>query len=135
MSSCCWKTPLKLCHQGAAFTFDAEDYVQFVKDLRHVPSLPEIPFRTFSHAKKDPEPGSFLITPSHRIIIIEGLYTLLSIEPWKQATDLLDERIWVECPDEVAKQRLIARHVATGVEADTSSAQSRGMRYSAKQYH
>lgn len=64
--------------------------------------------------------------PSHRIVIIEGLYTLLNIQPWKQATDLLDERIWVDCPDEVAKSRLIARHVATGVEADPAAAKLRG---------
>lgn len=88
--------------------------------------LPEVHFRTFSHSKKDPEPGSYPITPFHRIIIIEGLYTLLTTQPWKQATDLLDERIWVDCPDEVAKARLIARHVATGVEADPDSARKRG---------
>lgn len=112
--------------KGAAFTFDAADYVQFVKDLRKNPALPEVHYRTFSHAKKDPEPGPFPITPSHRIVIIEGLYTLLSVEPWKEATELLDERIWVDCPDEVAKSRLIARHVATGVEGDEESARKRG---------
>lgn len=88
--------------------------------------LSEIAFRTFSHAKKDPEPGPHPILPSHRTIIIEGLYVLLNTEPWKEATDLLDERIWVDCPDDVAKSRLIARHVATGVESDEASARLRG---------
>lgn len=111
--------------RGAAFTFDADDYVQFVKDLRKDPCLPEVHFRTFSHSKKDPEPGAFPITPVHQIVVIEGLYTLLSTEPWKQATYLLDERIWVDCPDEIAASRLIARHVATGVEPDLESARKR----------
>ena len=117
-------------YQGAAFTFDADDYVAFVRSLRDPciarDSSPGIAFRTFDHAKKDPEPGPFLIEPRHRIVVIEGLYVLLDTYPWRQAAQLLDERIWVECEPAIARSRLVARHLQTGIEPDREAAERRG---------
>lgn len=112
--------------QGAAFTFDAASYVDFVTTLRVNPFPLSIPFRTFSHATKDPEIAPFAITPRHKIIIIEGLYTLLNVEPWCQATCVMDERIWLECTQEAARMRLVSRHLATGVEQTEEKAMERG---------
>lgn len=58
--------------------------------------------------------------------MIEGLYVLLNNEPWDKATSLLDERVWVECPPEVARDRLIERHLQSGIEPDRASAEARG---------
>lgn len=117
-------------YQGAAFTFDADDYVAFVRALRRpspaLESSQGIAFRTFDHAKKDPEPGPFLIEPRHRIVVIEGLYVLLDTPPWREAAQLLDERIWVECEPAIARGRLVARHLQTGIEPDREAAEWRG---------
>jgi pantothenate kinase len=59
-------------------------------------------------------------------VIIEGLYTLLDVPPWKEAVELLDERIWVDVGREVARQRLVARHLHTGVETEKGAAERRG---------
>lgn len=112
--------------RGAAFTFDSTSYVSFVRSLARSPPLSQIPFRTFSHALKDPQAGHYPIKPHHRIVVIEGLYCLLDVEPWKEATELLDERVWVECERGLARERLVRRHLKEGVEYEQEKAEARG---------
>ncbi|BGP23418.1 kinase-related protein [Rhodotorula toruloides] len=111
--------------RGAAFTFDAPSYVSFVRSLRQTPSPPSIPFPTFDHALKDPLPSRFPILPTHRIVVIEGLYCMLDVAPWREAAELLDERIWVEIERGVARERLVKRHLRTGVETEREEAEKR----------
>ncbi|GAA5961991.1 hypothetical protein JCM10213_008669 [Rhodosporidiobolus nylandii] len=111
--------------RGAAFTFDADSYVAFVRSLRCQPFLPSLPFPNFDHALKDPSPSPCPILPIHRIVVIEGLYTLLDVEPWREAAALLDERIWVDVERETARKRLITRHLQTGVETERGAAEQR----------
>ncbi|KDQ17566.1 hypothetical protein BOTBODRAFT_577684 [Botryobasidium botryosum FD-172 SS1] len=130
--------------RGAAFTFDASAYVDFVVSLRqmgaestevllseverppdHEPRsvpLPIVRAPSFSHTLKDPTPDAIHIRPAHRIVILEGLYTFLGIEPWRRASELLDERWFVEIEFDEARSRLIKRHVATGVARDEEEA-------------
>ncbi|GAA6052420.1 hypothetical protein JCM3770_000233 [Rhodotorula araucariae] len=110
--------------RGAAFTFDAEAYVSFIRTLRADPHRP-VPFPTFVHSLKDPQPSRVPILPSHRIIVIEGLYCLLDIKPWSEAARTLDERIWVDVEREVARERLVKRHLHTGVETELAAAEQR----------
>ncbi|KAM0755647.1 P-loop containing nucleoside triphosphate hydrolase protein [Meredithblackwellia eburnea MCA 4105] len=111
--------------RGAAFTFDAEGYTAFVLSLRETPAPAEIPFPTFSHALKDPVASPFPLLPSHRVVIIEGLYALLNVPPWSTSVAALDERVWIDVPREVARERLIKRHVKEGVEPTLGKAQVR----------
>lgn len=118
----------KLAHdrRGAHWTFDGPSYVAFVRSLRMVDgdaSLVHAP--SFDHALKDPTPGAVSVHPHHRIVVIEGLYTFLSIEPWKSASELLDERWWIEVEEDVARERLIKRHVLSGVAKDEAEARWR----------
>jgi hypothetical protein len=112
--------------RGAAFTFDSVAYTSFVLSLRKIPLLPSIPFPTFSHSLKDPTLSPFTIKPHHRIVVIEGLYCLLDVEPWKSSVDVLDERVWVECERAVARERLVRRHLKEGVEDQLDKAEGRG---------
>lgn len=120
----------KLAHdrRGAHWTFDGEGYVAFVRSLREAsPSTAEqvITAPSFDHALKDPIPDAVSIYSHHRIIIIEGLYAFLSIDPWKDAGLLLDERWLVQTNIEEAKRRIVKRHVMTGVAKDTEEAKWR----------
>lgn len=125
--------------RGAAFTFDADAYVEFVASLRRADreSSDRNPTRSgnvnnnpasvvrapsFSHTLKDPTPDAIEILPAHRIVILEGLYTFLRIEPWRKASELLDERWFVDVDFDDARNRLIKRHVATGVAKDEGEA-------------
>ena len=116
----------KLAHdrRGAHWTFDAQAYVSFVRLLRTPfhEDMPTITAPSFDHALKDPTPHAVSISPHHRIVVIEGLYTMLDVEVWRDAAEMMDERWWVEVDWEVAKARLIKRHVLTGVAKDMEEA-------------
>lgn len=124
-----------LAHErrGSHWTFDGKAYVAFVRALRRDVAVPHptvharwheehhggistvIKAPTFDHALKDPSPDAVSIYPRHRIVVIEGLYTFLSIEPWEEAGRMLDERWLLEIDEEEARERLVKRHVLTGV--------------------
>ncbi|TFK71703.1 P-loop containing nucleoside triphosphate hydrolase protein [Pluteus cervinus] len=116
----------KLAHdrRGIHWTFDGPSYVAFVQSLRApvASDTATITAPSFDHAIKDPTPDAVSISPSHRIVIIEGLYTFLSIEPWNQAGLLLDERWFIEVPFERAQSRLVKRHVLSNVAKDMDEA-------------
>lgn len=127
----------KLAHdrRGAHWTFDGEGYVAFVRALRQPrhPSLSSGPSPgsdesdavyapSFDHALKDPTPRAVAVHPHHRIVLIEGLYGFLGIEPWREAAEMLDERWWLDVSEEEAEQRLVARHVRSGVAGNLEEA-------------
>ena len=124
----------KLAHdrRGAHWTFDGEGYVAFVRALRkpipftaaHPPQDTQetIYAPSFSHEKKDPVFDSIPVYPHHRLVVLEGLYTFLGISPWSAASELLDERWWVQISEEEAEKRLVLRHVKTGVAQDMEEA-------------
>ncbi|CAE6347898.1 unnamed protein product [Rhizoctonia solani] len=116
--------------RGAAFTFDAASYVKFITSLRQSassritppPQTSIIYAPTFDHALKDPAPNGQTILPSHRIVLIEGLYTFIDTPEWKPAGEALDERWLVDIDIPEATRRLVQRHVVTGVAKDLEEA-------------
>jgi len=101
--------------RGAHWTFSATGYTDFVSKLRApITDLP-IYAPSFSHVLKDPVENDLEVTSSHRIVLIEGLYVFLNVEPWSVAGHLLDERWFIGIDVEVARERLVQRHVKTGV--------------------
>lgn len=116
----------KLAHdkRGAHWTFDGSAYLDFVTALRRPVDMnsPVITAPSFDHALKDPTPEAVSILPHHRIVIIEGLYALLSIGPWRQAGELLDVKWYLEVGVDEAQRRLVKRHVVTGVAKDMEEA-------------
>ena len=116
----------KLAHdrRGSHWTFDGHGYVSFVRSLREPvsPTTSAITAPAFDHAVKDPTPHAVTILPEHRIVIIEGLYTFLSLPPWAEAGRLLDERWLMELDSTSASSRLVKRHVVSGVAKDLEEA-------------
>lgn len=111
--------------RGAHWTFDPVSYYAFVRELRKPIPLDSKRFiraPSFDHAIKDPSPEAIRILPSHRIVVIEGLYVLLNEKGWKEAAELLDERWLVDVDVKEARVRLVKRHVVTGVAADLEEA-------------
>lgn len=113
--------------RGAAFTFDAEGFYRLVQRLREpvIPSTPTIYVPSFDHAIKDPVADDIPIPPSAKIVIIEGLYLSLNREPWASAAALLDEIWFIDVDREIARARLIKRHVASGIVPDVAAAEHR----------
>jgi pantothenate kinase len=105
--------------RGAAYTFDAPAFLTLVKKLRE-PLCPEtgtVYAPSFDHAVKDPVADDIPIAAMSRVIVLEGNYLSLGsgAPEWKEAAELMDELWFVDVDMDVARQRLIARHVASGV--------------------
>lgn len=115
--------------RGAAFTFDAPAFLQLVKDLRE-PLKPEsgtIYAPSFDHAVKDPVANDIPIAASSRVVVFEGNYLSLGsgAGEWKEAAGMMDELWFVDVPEEIARKRLVARHVVSGIAADEEEAGKR----------
>ena len=71
---------------------------------------------TFDHAKKDPTPNGTVITSNHKVVIVEGLYLFLEHEPWKShVKPIFDEKWLIDCDWNVCENRIVKRHVASGI--------------------
>lgn len=64
--------------------------------------------------------------PQHRIIIIEGLYTLLDQEGWREAAQEMDMRVFVSVNRAVARERCIKRNFAAGLSVSEEATAHRG---------
>lgn len=113
--------------RGAAFTFDGDSFLALVKELRK-PLLPEsqtLYAPSFDHAIKDPVADDIAIPPCTRVVIFEGNYLSLGKPPWKEAAELMDELWFVDVDFEVARKRLVGRHVKAGIAKDEEDANKR----------
>jgi pantothenate kinase len=109
--------------RGAPWTFDAAAVVSLVKRCRLDQEEVHVP--TFDHAVKDPVPNGLLIQKSARIIIFEGNYLLGDEPPWSEIRSLVDGCWLFTVDEEVARQRVARRHVASGIETNMADALAR----------
>ena len=113
--------------RGAAFTFDDKAFFELVKKLRE-PLLPEsktVYAPSFDHGIKDPVADDIPIPPASRIVILEGNYLSLNQGFWKQAAGLMDELWFIKVDFEMARRRLVVRHVAAGIAMNKEEAGNR----------
>lgn len=108
--------------RGAPFTFDAERFVQTVKLLKlgRTVCAP-----SFDHALKDPVEQDIIIDSSTKVVFVEGNYVGLAESPWNHLEEICDDYWMVETPSELVLERLIERHVASGVSPSVQEAEQR----------
>ncbi|OOF99372.1 hypothetical protein ASPCADRAFT_137767 [Aspergillus carbonarius ITEM 5010] len=114
--------------RGAPWTFDAARFVAFVQQLRQwadstpltsegSSSDPAVIYApSFDHKAKDPVENGIAITSDASIIILEGNYLLLNEENWRDVSQLVDYRIFVDADVQEARERVARRHVIAGIE-------------------
>jgi pantothenate kinase len=68
----------------------------------------------FDRSREESIAGAIGVHPWHRLVITEGNYLLYDAPGWSEVLPLLDETWYVEVPDDVRLQRLVARHEAHG---------------------
>lgn len=102
--------------RGAPWTFN----VQMLHDvLTHVRNSTENVYAaSFDHAVKDPVENEIVILPENRLVVVEGLYLSLDQDGWRDISDIFDESWFVEVGRDVAVDRVIERHLKSGI-ADT----------------
>eukprot|EP00775_Hariotina_reticulata_P004486 gene4487-4740_t len=99
--------------RGAPWTFDAAAFVAAVQQIKqhgHA-SLP-----SFDHAVGDPIPDDIVIDKrQHLVVLVEGNYLFLSDEPWVQMQVVFDDLWFVDCPIDLAMQRVYERQTSIGL--------------------
>ena len=98
-----------LRRRGALHTFDGE---AFYRDLLALRQNHQGVFPDFDHAEKDPRPRAIHVPAEARVVIVEGIYVLMS--DWR-AEPLFDLRVFLDCDLDEAVDRLAIRHLQTGL--------------------
>ncbi|WP_230312278.1 nucleoside/nucleotide kinase family protein [Paracoccus lichenicola] len=99
--------------KGAVETFDAEGFAALVQRLA-VPGT-EVIFPVFDRSRELAVAGAGVVSPGHRIVVIEGNYLLLDAAPWNRLR--YDLRIWLDVPEAELERRLTARWQGHGKDA------------------
>ena len=80
---------------------------------------------SFDHAVKDPVENDIPVAPTVQVCLFEGNYVALNKEGWAEAASLMDEVWFVEVDEKLARQRLVKRHVKSGIVRDEGEARKR----------
>lgn len=104
--------------RGAHWTFDGAAFVAAIRRLKQqgAASLP-----SFDHGVGDPIEDDIQIDAArHAVVLVEGNYLFLEQEPWVQLRELFDDAWFVDCPVDLAMQRVFDRQVAIGLAPEVS---------------
>jgi pantothenate kinase len=98
--------------KGAPETFDAWGYAALLGRVRVGRDTVWAP--SFERDLEQPLAGAIPIVPEVRLVVTEGNYLLLDRPEWQAVRAELDEVWFLDCPDDVRRPRLVARHVEFG---------------------
>ena len=101
--------------KGAPDTFDAAGYVALLQRIRSaIPQDPSVWAPMFERELEQPLAGAIEVDAQVPLVITEGNYLLSDDGAFAQVPALLDARWFIEVPDALRHERLIARHVQYG---------------------
>lgn len=100
--------------KGAPDTFDAAGYVNLLRRLKNQSPSETIYAPEFRRDLEESVAGAIAVLPGTPLVITEGNYLLLDDAPWVQVRELVDEIWYLDVPDELRRERLLARHMRFG---------------------
>lgn len=107
--------------KGAIDTFDGDGYLALLRRLRaetdHTVYAPG-----FERDLEQPIAAAIGVDAGVRLVITEGNYLLADQAPWRDVRDGLAEVWYVEVPDPIRLERLVARHIEFGKTPDDARA-------------
>ncbi|WP_239986020.1 nucleoside/nucleotide kinase family protein [Paracoccus sp. SY] len=107
-----------LACKGAVETFDTEGFASLVQRLA-VPNS-EVIFPVFDRSREIAVAGAGVVSPRHRLVVVEGNYLLLDRAPWNGLR--YDLRVWLDVPVPELERRLTARWQGFDKDADQIAA-------------
>ena len=111
--------------KGAPETFDAHGFLATLRRLRSVdPATVYVP--GFERELEQPVAASIALPPSVSVVVSEGNYLLVDIEPWPQVRAVFDEVWFVDLSDPERLRRLVTRHTRFGKDADAAQSWALG---------
>ena len=111
--------------KGAADTFDADGYVALLRRLRDRDE-PLVYAPEFRREIEEPIACAVPVPAAVPLVVTEGNYLLVDSGRWSAVAELLDEAWYLEPPEDVRIERLVARHIAFGKAPDAARAWSLG---------
>ncbi|GMH37507.1 hypothetical protein BSKO_05380 [Bryopsis sp. KO-2023] len=100
--------------RGAHWTFDGSGFVDALERIRTAGTKMDVFLPSFDHGVGDPIENDICVSKSTQVVLVEGNYLFLDIDPWTKVPDKLDEKWFASCPLEVAAERVYRRHLETG---------------------
>jgi len=97
--------------RGAPWTFDPGALRERLQQVRRAAGREVVPWPGFEHDIGDPVEGASSVSPTTRIVLIEGLYLLCDTGEWAAVSACFDERWYLDTPMDVAMARLTERHM------------------------
>lgn len=112
--------------KGAPDTFDAAGYVALLRRLR-APSPGETVYAPeYRRDLRNGVAGAIAVPADVPLVVTEGNYLLLDEHGFAPVRGLLDACWYVELPEEVRAERLVARHRLFGKSPDAATAWAHG---------
>jgi pantothenate kinase len=106
-----------VAERGTPRTFDGSGYVALLRRLR---SEDAVRAPGFDRSVEEPVPDAIEVPASCPLVITEGNYLLLDVEPWVEVPPLVDETWFVEVAEPQRIERLLARFIAYGMAEDVA---------------
>lgn len=100
--------------KGAPDTFDAAGFVNLIRRLKNQSLSETIYAPEFRRDLEEPVAGAIAVAPDMPLVITEGNYLLLDDAPWDQVRAVVDEVWYLDVPDGLRRERLLARHMQFG---------------------
>lgn len=100
--------------RGAPWTFNPDALLKKLQSVRESIGCNSVSVEWpgFEHQIGDPVAAAFTISPTTRLILVEGLYLLQHDEGWRSASQCFDERWYLDTPLDIALERLTLRHMS-----------------------
>lgn len=100
--------------KGAIDTFDAAGYVSALHRVRSGYRRRDVYVPDFDRRLDEPVAAGHVVPAGCRMVITEGNYLGVPEGEWAGVRGLLDRLYYVDCPPELRRERLVARHIAGG---------------------
>ena len=117
-------TPLR-DRKGAIDTFDIGGYLSLLGRLR-ARDEPVVYAPYYRRGLEEPIAASIAVAWEIDFVITEGNYLLSPLAPWHRIRSLVDKIWFVDTSHPLRIERLIARHIAFGMERETAIAWALG---------
>jgi pantothenate kinase len=112
--------------KGAPDTFDAAGYVALLSRLREPRAGETVYAPEYRRDLHNGVAGAIPVAPGVPLVITEGNYLLLEEHGFAPVRDLLDRCWYVDLPEEVRAERLVARHELFGKAPEAAHAWTHG---------
>ena len=105
--------------KGAPDTFDVWGYLALIQRILAKPDV-DVYVPEYDRALHEPVAARLVVEPEAKLIVTEGNYLALDQPGWRDIGALLSELWYVDAPDDVRIERLVARQVAGGLDKESA---------------